>query len=358
MCRMTSEDQHPPSTQRSRVRSWVGRLSSPTRAFGKQASATASGLDCSKIRADIARALHDQTHDDGSLAPLLIRFTWHACGTYDRETNTGGSDGGTIWLPAESNDAENKGFDKARKLLKQLHTQHSHLSLADVTVLAGCVAIEATGGPHIPFATGRRDFDHAAAVAKHGGEYGGCPFGDGKWNPSGSRLPAADLGPAPNCSADAPATEREAPTINAVRGTFARLGFSDRETVCLVVLGHQYGRCHPDVSGFEFPWYVFDPTHYNIYEHGLGFLSAFTMAEGAYREQVNSTGKRQWNMRMSFAGPEPFMMLPSDMALVFDPTYRAALEHYDRDRVAFRTDAAAAFRKLTELGCDGLQPEL
>ena len=85
-------------------------------------------------------------------------------------------------------------------------------------------------------------------------------------------------------------------------------------------------------------------------------MSAFAMARGAYREEKNANGKRQWNMRMG--GMEPFMMLPSDMALVFDPSYRAALEHYDAHRAAFKRDAAAAFKKLTELGCQGLQPEL
>lgn len=34
---------------------------------------------------------------------------------------------------------------------------------------------------------------------------------------------------------------REEPTISAVRNTFARMGFNDRETVALILLGHQYG---------------------------------------------------------------------------------------------------------------------
>ena len=173
----------------------------------------------------------------------MIRFTWHACGTFDQESSTGGSDGGTIWLEAEANDVENKGFEKARALIVKLCKKHgSTLSRADMTILAGCVAIEATGGPHIPFASGRRDFSRDDAIKKHGGAHGGCPYGDGKFNPSGSRLPAADLGVALGCPHDAPAHEREKPTIDAVRGTFKRMGFSDKETVCLIVLGHQYGR--------------------------------------------------------------------------------------------------------------------
>ena len=42
-----------------------------------------------------------------------------------------------------------------------------------------------------------------------------------------------------------PAHVREKPTIDATRGVFSRLGFDDKETACLIILGHQYGRCLP-----------------------------------------------------------------------------------------------------------------
>ena len=45
----------------------------------------------------------------------------------------------------------------------------------------------------------------------------------------------------------------EKPTIDSIRGTFTRMGFDAKETVCLIVLGHQFGRCHSDVSGNEHP---------------------------------------------------------------------------------------------------------
>jgi catalase (peroxidase I) len=175
------------------------------------------------------------------------RFAHGRSGTYDKTSNTGGSDGGTIWRAAEAADPENKGLDKARKWLKAMHARHSWTTLADLAILSAYVAIEASGGPHIPFSYGRRDFSDAEAQAKHGPS--GCPFGDGKINPNGSRLPAADLGPAKGCPHHAPAAEREKPTIDAVRGTFRRLGFDDKAAVNLIILGHQYGRCHPENSG-------------------------------------------------------------------------------------------------------------
>lgn len=64
--------------------------------------------------------------------------------------------------------------------------------------------------------------------------------------------------------------EIESPTIKSIRDTFDRLGMDDKETVLLIILGHQFGRCHLENSGYEFAWYQFGPTQYNIYEHGLG----------------------------------------------------------------------------------------
>ena len=92
-----------------------------------------------------------------------------------------------------------------------------------------------------------------------------CPFGDGAHNPCGSRLPSADLGPDPAAPAGCPMHKKEAPTIADMRGTFTRLGFDDKEAVCLVLLGHQFGRCHPEASGYAGSWYGFDPAHWNIY---------------------------------------------------------------------------------------------
>ena len=49
-----------------------------------------TNINLASVRRDIANLLHNRDHDDGSYAPLLIRFAWHNCGTYDKETDTGG----------------------------------------------------------------------------------------------------------------------------------------------------------------------------------------------------------------------------------------------------------------------------
>lgn len=36
------------------------------------------------------------TSDDGTYAPIFIRLAWHASGTYDKETKTGGSSKATM----------------------------------------------------------------------------------------------------------------------------------------------------------------------------------------------------------------------------------------------------------------------
>lgn len=46
----------------------------------------------------IAEALEDgaDEYDDGSFGPVIVRLAWHASGTYDKDTGTGGSNGATM----------------------------------------------------------------------------------------------------------------------------------------------------------------------------------------------------------------------------------------------------------------------
>ena len=40
--------------------------------------------------------LEKEDYDDGSYGPVFVRLAWHASGTYDKNTNTGGSNGATM----------------------------------------------------------------------------------------------------------------------------------------------------------------------------------------------------------------------------------------------------------------------
>ena len=62
---------------------------------------------------------------------------------------------------------------------------------------------------------------------------------------------------------------------------------------------------------------------------------------------------------LSFQRPDQFedstgklMMLPSDMVLVQDPSFKKIVEIYAKDENAFFADFASAFSKLLELGVD------
>jgi len=96
--------------------------------------------------------------------------------------------------------------------------EHPSLSVADLWILASYVAIEEMGGPYIPFHPGRVD-----SMSEKD-----CP-------PNG-RLPDA--------SKDS----------KHIREVFNRMGFNDREIVCLIGGGHAIGKCHKDRSGYEGPW--------------------------------------------------------------------------------------------------------
>jgi len=251
-------------------------------------------------------------------------------------------------FPAEQADPENAGLGKARSLLEPIKQKHPWISYADLYILAGYVAIEVSGGPFVPFAYGRVDFTQEQANKIFGQDHGGCPFGHGKLNPNGSRLPNADLGPACDAPPNASMAAKEKPSIDHVRSTFRRMGFDDRETVLLIVLGHQYGRCHPDVSGYEDAWYAFDPAHWNVYEGGLGYLSIYEMhTRAGFREVETAKGKRQYSANLMGG---KWMLLITDLVLWWDPDFKKWIQHYDRRRADFKRDAIAAWIKLTQLG--------
>ena len=110
-----------------------------------------AGMDLSDVRDDLCALMFDRSHDDGSYAPLLIRFAWHCCGTWDAASGTGGSNGGTMRFAAEQADPENAGLGKARGLLAPVVAKYaSRLSTADVWVLAGYVALDCTGAFSFP----------------------------------------------------------------------------------------------------------------------------------------------------------------------------------------------------------------
>jgi len=259
------------------------------------------------IRRDIIAALDDDAHDDGSWGPILVRLAWHSSGTFDAADGSGGSSGATMRFRPEMDDPENKGLRAARDKLVAIKEKYGdQMSWADLWIFASYIAIEAMGGPYIRFAAGRSDEKQRSL----------CP--------ANGRLPSAE-GDGKH-----------------IRSVFNRMGFNDQEIVVLIGGGHVLGRCHKEHSGYDGPW-VDNPTRFsNEY-----FEELF---ENEWEQKtIEETGNVQWKDE----GDE-LMMLRSDMMMLWDEGFKEWSQIYHDDSDRFMADFAAAFKKLTELGCHGL----
>jgi cytochrome c peroxidase len=77
--------------------------------------------DYQKVYDALAALLADRDeYEDGSYGPILIRLAWHASGTYDKETGTGGSNGATMRFSPEGGHLANTGLNTARNFLEQI----------------------------------------------------------------------------------------------------------------------------------------------------------------------------------------------------------------------------------------------
>jgi cytochrome c peroxidase len=239
-------------------------------------------------------------YDDGSYGPVLVRLAWHAAGTYDKITNTGGSNGATMRFNPESHHGANSGLATARDLLEKVKKQYPDISYSDLWSLAGVVAIQEMGGPVIKWRPGRVD-----------------AVGEQTCTPDG-RLPDASQGQ------------------DHIRNIFYRMGFNDQEIVALAG-AHALGRCHTNRSGYDGPW-TRSPT-------------AFT------NDYFKRLLEERW-VEKKWTGPKQFvdkataglMMLPADIAFIKDRAFKKYVDLYAKDEKKFFDDFASAFQKLEELG--------
>ena len=246
-----------------------------------------------------------------------MRLAWHASGTYDRMTKTGGSSGGTIRFKEELQHGANAGLSAAISWLEPVHAKHPEVSFADLVTYSGCVAVEAMGGPHVTFRSGRPDAVDPSTVTPDG------------------RLPAADKG-------------SPARTAAGLRETFGRMGFGDQEIVALSG-AHALGRCHAENSGYVGPWQGAPTIFSNVYFKLL-----------AKQEKPKDNGDLFWTPDGRYKQPQfkdpsgTLMMLPSDLVLVQDDAFKKYVDVYAKDKQKFYEDFAAAFQKLEELGTKDL----
>jgi cytochrome c peroxidase len=75
--------------------------------------------DYQAVYNEIANRLEEKDdYDDGSYGPVLLRLAWHASGTFDKATGTGGSNGATMRFAPESAHGANAGLKAARDFLE------------------------------------------------------------------------------------------------------------------------------------------------------------------------------------------------------------------------------------------------
>lgn len=277
-----------------------------------------SPLNCSNsgevdaVKKDIIELMEaeDERRSDGtSIGGTLVRLAWHASGTYSAKDRTGGSNGACMRFAPEANWGCNAGLGVARAFLEPIKAKHPTWSYADIWTLAGATAIEAMGGPAVPWRPGRSDSIEGTTV------------------PDG-RLPNADSGSPSN-------------DVAHIRNIFYRMGFNDREIVALIG-AHSVGRCHTEASGYWGPWDFSEAAFSNQY-----FV---LMLSEKWTPKKTHNGKK-WKGPAQFEDKTgALMMLPADLALLHDPEFRKYVELYAKDEQAFFNDFSAAFSKLLELG--------
>ena len=193
---------------------------------------------------------------------------------------------------AEANHGANAGLGVARDFIEPEKRQFPAMSYADLWVLASYAAIEFMGGPSIPFTGGRKDATQESA----------CPpehmLPDGHFHKG---------------TGDDDYDHPGKGTADYVRWVFNKMGFNDREMVCLIG-AHALGRCHTNASGYDGPWTRAPETFSNEY-FKLMLEDTWTV--------------RKWGGPVQYENSKSgadLMMLPADIVLVKDPKFKAICE--------------------------------
>ena len=348
-------------------------------------------LDLAAVKRDIAAVMTDSQDwwpaDYGHYGPFFIRMAWHSAGTYRVGDGRGGAAGGQMRFEPLNSWPDNGNLDKARRLLWPIKQKYGRkISWADLMVLTGNVALESMGFETLGFAGGRED-DWEADLVYWGPE---AEFlADERY--TGDRqlekpLGAVQMGliyvnpEGPNGNPDPLLAARD------IRETFGRMAMNDEETVALIAGGHTFGKAHgaaqpADCVGRE-------PAAADIEEQGFGWTNRCGSGKGGdtitsglegawtvnpvawttnfldnlfafdWVQTKSPAGATQWipaDGQASSLVPDAHdaskrhapIMLTTDLALKFDPSYREIAKRFQENPADFELAFARAWFKLT-----------
>jgi catalase-peroxidase len=349
-----------------------------------------ASLDLKAVKQDIQKVLTTSQDwwpaDYGNYGPLFIRMAWHSAGTYRVFDGRGGADGGQQRFDPLNSWPDNANLDKARRLLWPVKQKYGQkISWGDLMVLAGNVALESMGFKTFGFAGGRAD-DWEPELVYWGPEK--KFLADERY--SGDRklqkpLAAVQMGliyvnpEGPNGNPDPLAAAKD------IRDTFGRMAMNDEETVALIAGGHTFGKAHgakdatcvgpePAAAGLELQGLGWE----NKCGSGKAGDTVTSGLEGAWTstpvkwsvqyldnllsfdwvKTKSPAGATQWvpaNNQAANMVPDAHdpskrhapIMFTTDLALKFDPSYRAIAERFRKNPEEFQLAFAKAWFKLT-----------
>jgi hypothetical protein len=175
---------------------------------------------------------YNDAHTDDhyrSMAPLLLRASFHAAGTYRLSDGSGGSNGGTIFQSAELDDGLNGCIAIATTNLTALLLDHAaEVSRSDALAVAGAVALDVMQFPRMDLiqVTGGRD-DYYNGIDDDNDDGGGSiVYRDRLANPDHDPL----------------------------HGMVKHYGLTLAEVTALAGGGHNFGAAHGKCSGYVGQW--------------------------------------------------------------------------------------------------------
>jgi catalase-peroxidase len=348
-------------------------------------------LDLKALKKDLADLMTDSQEwwpaDYGHYGPFFIRMAWHSAGTYRTFDGRGGGGAGMQRFAPLNSWPDNVNLDKARRLLWPIKQKYGKkISWADLMILTGNVALETMGFKTFGFGGGRAD------VWEPDETYWGKEnvwLADERY--SGDRVLENPLGAVqmgliyvnpegPNGNPDPLLSARD------IRETFARMAMDDEETVALIAGGHTFGKTHGAADPSKYVGR--EPEGAPIEEMGLGWKNTFGSGNGADTISSGLEGAwtatpikwdmsyfktlfaYEWEQTKSPAGATQWIpvggaaattvpdahdpakkhapvMLTSDLALRFDPSYEKISRDFLANPDKFADAFARAWFKLT-----------